>query len=315
MLPKKIITDFNLIESFLASISLDKSTNTTLSYKSYLGLFHKFLLEKNLSFLTCTHAEIAEYFSEYFIRDKYGFIKIIEAVSVRRKISVFRAFFDFLYEEKYITRKPIDDVEVPKKSQNLPFYLTEDEVFCIFEYTNTKNTKDGIRINAILRILYSCGLRISEAISMKISDVFDGKTVRKKTIILGKGNKERTIFIDQNTQKAIEKYLSVRNYFKPKSSNHYLFCANNSAGHLTRQAVFVSLQKIAYSVHLSEKTSPHKLRHSFATHMYQNGIDLRMLQVLLGHSDISTTEIYTHIKADDIKTTLEKFHPVFRKKS
>lgn len=304
----------SLIGNFINAISLDKSLNTVISYRNDLELFYKFLLKKNISFLNCSQLEISEYFSDYFIADKYGFVKIIEAVSIKRKISVLRAFFAFLYESKYISKNPIDDIEVPKARQNLPFYLTEDEISAIFEYTKNKNTKDGIRINAILHILYSCGLRVSEVISMKISDVFDGKNIRKKTIILGKGNKERTIFIDKNAQKAIEKYLVVRDYFKPQTTNKFLFCAANSLGHLTRQAVFVSLQKIAYLVNISEKTSPHKLRHSFATHMYQNGIDLRMLQVLLGHSDISTTEIYTHIKAEDIKNTLEKFHPIFNKK-
>jgi integrase/recombinase XerD len=314
MLAENNITDLKLIDRFISNISLDKSNNTIASYKNDLELFHKFLLLKKVSPLNCTHSEIAEYFAEYFITDKYGFVKIIEAVSIRRKISVLRAFFGFLYEEKYIDQKPIDDVEIPKASHNLPFYLTEEEVSAIFEHTNSKNTKDGIRINAILHILYSCGLRVSEAITMKIADVFDGQAVRKKTIILGKGNKERTIFIDKNAQKAINKYIVVRDYFKPKSTNKFLFCAGNSSEHLTRQAVFMALQKIAYSLVMSEKTSPHKLRHSFATHMYQNGIDLRMLQVLLGHSDISTTEIYTHIKAADIKTTMEKFHPIFIKK-
>jgi len=309
------ISDLQLIDLFLTSISLDKSQNTYFAYKNDLELLHKFLLLQKQSFTSCTQVEISEYFAEYFIRDKYGFVKIIEAVSVRRKISVFRAFFGFLYEEKYISNKPIDNVEIPKKAQKLPFYLTEEEVASIFAYTSGQNTKDGIRMNAILHILYSCGLRVSEAITMKISDVFDGQNIRKKTIILGKGNKERTVFLDKNAQKAIEKYIAIRDYFKPNSGNKFLFCANNSGGYLTRQSVFVSLQKIAYKVGTSEKTSPHKLRHSFATHMYQSGIDLRMLQVLLGHSDISTTEIYTHIKADDIKTTLEKFHPIFNKKA
>ncbi len=307
------MTNNEILQNFIANLGVDKSPNTIASYENDLTLLLKFLLGKKKSFLDCMQEDLIEYFSEYFIKDKYNFIKIVEATTIRRKISCFRAFFSFLFDSNLIVQNPIEEIDIPKKSLNLPFYLTEDETRILFEYTNSLNTKDGIRNNAILHILYSGGLRISECITLLLTDVlFDG-TIKKKVIILGKGNKERLIFFDKPTQKAVEKYLSIRDYFRSLPKNGYLFCSDSKSGHITRESVFMNLRKIAYRVSLPDKLSPHKLRHSFATHLYQKGMDLRMLQILLGHSDISTTEIYTHIKADDIKTTVEKFHPMFRK--
>lgn len=305
--------DLSFIDEFLSCLSLDKSLNTYLSYRNDIELLHKFLTSRNRGFLNCESTDISTYFSEYFVKDQYNFVKIIEAVSVRRKLSAFRSFFDFLYKKNLIQLNPIEDIDVPKKAHNIPFYLTEEEISKLFEYTHSLNTKDGIRTNAILHIIYSCGLRVSECISIKISDIVNDNDVKKKAVILGKGNKERIIFVDKAAQSAIIKYLAIRDSLKPYNKTPYLFCASNKNGYVTRQSVFLNLQKIAYKVSISEKISPHKLRHSFATHMYQGGIDLRMLQILLGHSDISTTEIYTHIKSDDIKNTIEKYHPVFRK--
>ncbi len=309
------MTNNELINGFIFSLNVGKSHNTISSYENDLHLLLKFLLGKKKDLLQCTSADLTEYLSEYFVKGKYNFIKIAEATTVRRKISCFRAFFNTMYERKLITQSPIEDVEVPKKSIHLPFYLNEEETKVLFDYTNSLNTKDGIRINTILHILYSSGLRISEAITIKVSDVLDSNhCVKKKVIILGKGNKERMIFFDKPTQKSVERYLSIRSYFSQSAKNLYLFCSKSKAGYIARESVFVRLQKISHIANLPERLSPHKLRHSFATHLYQKGIDLRMLQVLLGHSDISTTEIYTHIKADDIQNTIEKFHPMFAKK-
>jgi integrase/recombinase XerD len=303
-----------ILQNFIASLGVDKSINTLLSYESDITLLLKFLLDRKKGFLDCTQADLIEYFSEYFIKDKYNFIKIVEATTIRRKISCFRAFFGFLLDSNLIVHNPIEEIDIPKKALNLPFYLTEEETWVLFEYTNSLNTKDGIRNNAILHILYSGGLRISECITLLLSDVLFDDKIKKKVIILGKGNKERMVFFDKPTQQAVEKYLLVRDYFKPLPKNGYLFCSDSKSGYITRESVFMNLRKIAYTVSLPERLSPHKLRHSFATHLYQKGMDLRMLQILLGHSDISTTEIYTHIKADDIKNTVEKFHPMFNKK-
>ena len=307
------MTNDAILQNFISSLGIGKSLNTIASYNSDLTLLLKFLLAQKKGFLDCLPSNLIEYFSEYFIDDGSGFIKIAEATTIRRKISCFRAFFAFLRDENLITQNPIEDIEVPKKSLNLPFYLTEKETQQLFEFTESLNTKNGIRNNAILHILYSSGLRISECVKLLLSDVYyDGK-IQKKVIVLGKGNKERMVFFDKPTRKAVEKYLSVRNAFKPSVKNQHLFCSNAKLGHTTRESVFLNLRKIASMTKLPERLSPHKLRHSFATHIYQRGIDLRMLQMLLGHSDISTTEIYTHIKADDIKTVVEKFHPMFNK--
>lgn len=306
--------NIELINSFLASLGIDKSLNTIASYENDLHLLLKFLITQKTDLVFASQNDIVEYFNQYFVKDKFNFIKVVEATTIRRKISCFKLFFGFLLEQKLISQNPIDDVEVPKKSTHLPFYLSEDEVASMFEYTSSLNTKDGIRMNAVLHILYSSGLRVSEAITMKVEDILNEDfSIKRKVIVLGKGNKERVIFLDKPTQKAVEKYLAVRDAFRPSKSNRYLFCSPAKTGHLSRVNVFLALQKIAYKANLPERVSPHKLRHSFATHMYQNGIDLRMLQILLGHSDISTTEIYTHIKANEIKETIENFHPLFKK--
>lgn len=305
----------DLIKSFIANIGVDKSLNTVASYESDLTLLHKFLVTTQKSFQQCTENDLSEYFSEYFITDKLGFVKIAEATSIRRKISCFRSFFTFLLEGNIVVENPILEIEIPKKSLNLPFYLTTQEIDELFTYTSSKNTKEGIRNNAIFRILYSSGLRISECVSLQMSDVLDSNgKVRKKVIVTGKGNKERMVFFDKETQFALEKYLLIREKYLPNKNNLFVFCSNAKLGHISRESVFMNLRTVANMVNLSERLSPHKLRHSFATHLYQNGMDLRLLQTLLGHSDISTTEIYTHIKADDIKNTVEKFHPMFQKK-
>lgn len=309
------MTNDEIIKNFILHLGIDKSNNTVVSYESDITLLLKFLISKKKCFLTCNQSDLIEYLSEYFIKDKYGFTKIIEATSIRRKISCFRGFFGYLYDSNYISENPITEIEVPKKSTHLPFYLTEEEVKNLFEYTSSLNTKDGIRTNAILHILYSSGLRISECITLKIGDILNtDNTIKKKVIVLGKGNKERIIFLDKNSQSAILKYLIIRDYFCQNKKNLYVFCSKAKKGHITRESVFMNLRKIIYIANLPEQLSPHKLRHSFATHMYQKGIDLHMLQMLLGHSDISTTEIYTHIKSEDIAKTIENFHPIFKKR-
>ncbi len=309
------MNDSDFIKAFISSIGVDKSANTINSYESDLVLLHKFLVQNKKKIPQCTEGDISEYFSQYYITDKYGFIKIAEATSIRRKISCFRLFFQFLLEGSIISQNPILEIEIPKKAQNLPFYLTTTEIDELFAYTSSKNTKEFIRNNAIFRILYSSGLRISECISLQMSDILDadGK-IRKKVIITGKGNKERMVFFDKETQIALEKYLKIREKYLTNKKNLFVFCSTAKTGHISRESAFMNLRTVANMANLSERLSPHKLRHSFATHLYQNGMDLRLLQTLLGHSDISTTEIYTHIKAEDIKNTVEKFHPMFQGK-
>ena len=309
------MNETDLIKSFIFNIGIDKSPNTITSYESDLTLLHKFLIEIKKNFINCTENDLNQYFSQYFLKDKYGFIKIAEATSIRRKISCFRSFFQFLLEQNTISQNPILEIDIPKKSHNLPFYLTKNEIDALFKHTSSKNTKEFIRNNAIFRILYSSGLRISECISLKLNEITDSNgKIRKKVIITGKGNKERIIFFDKETQTALEKYLLFREQYLKNKKNSFVFCSNSKSGHISRESAFLNLRNIANLINLSERLSPHKLRHSFATHLYQNGIDLRLLQTLLGHSDISTTEIYTHIKAEEIQTTVENFHPMFRKK-
>ncbi len=306
------MSDGDFIKAFISSIGVDKSANTVNSYESDIKLLHKFCVKIKKRLIQLNEVDIGEYFAQYYITDTLGFVKIAEATSIRRKISCFRSFFEFLTSQCVIAQNPIIEVEVPKKSQHLPFYLTPQEVDDLFAYTNSQNTKEGMRNNAIFRILYSSGLRISECISLKLSDILDvdGK-IRKKVIVTGKGNKERMVFFDKDTQIALEKYLKIREKYLKNPKNLFVFCSTAKTGHISRESAFVNLRTVASMANLSERLSPHKLRHSFATHLYQNGIDLRLLQTLLGHSDISTTEIYTHIKADDIKSTVEKFHPLF----
>ena len=203
----------------------------------------------------------------------------------------------------YIKNNPIETISSLKLSKKLPNILTVDEVDRLLDIKITDNF--SIRNKAMLELMYATGLRVSELINLKTYDIDMSEDIVRT---MGKGSKERIIPIGYCAEEAIERYLSVRHTLLKKDINDYLFL-NNHGKQLTRQGFFKILKNIMKEKEIKKNISPHVLRHSFATHMINNGADLRTIQELLGHSDISTTQIYTHVSNEQIKKIFNNYHP------
>lgn len=221
--------------------------------------------------------------------------------SVARAVSAARGFFQFLMRDGHIRHQPTEDLDTPQKFSYLPKFLTEDEIDRLFA-TPDVGTKDGIRDRAMLELMYAAGLRVSELISMKRGDV----DVHTGVVVChGKGSKERRVPIGKSAIHWLQRYDSVRaGYGESAYPNLFL----DRGKPLTRQFAWSTIKKHALSIGLPN-VSPHTLRHSFATHLLQHGADSRSVQALLGHADISTTQIYTHITDRHLRAAYDNHHP------
>lgn len=231
--------------------------------------------------------------------------------SVARKISALKDFFKFLYSEKEISSNPAADLTQPKQEKPLPKFLTPDEVNRLLETAQKKNEISFQRAAVMLELIYACGLRVSELIALPENCFnFD----KRQILVRGKGSKERLIPVAERTIKTILDYLSLREEFIRGRKSIWLFPSPKStSGHITRDAFFKDLKKIALLANIpAEKISPHVLRHSFATHLLHNGADLRSVQKMLGHADIATTQIYTHIVDEELLAEVRTRHPLNR---
>ena len=222
--------------------------------------------------------------------------------SIMRKISALRQFFAFLCDEKLIKQNPTLDIKLKSKNKPLPKVLSENEVKLLLSYFETRSNP---KLQAMLHILYGAGLRVSELVSLtKDSIIFDEDSKRYVLLVRGKGNKERIVPLNHFAIEAIREYLN----FQPEKFkfSQYLFPSYSREGHITRQGFAKLLKELAIEVGISPcKISPHVIRHAFATHLLSHGADLLSIQKLLGHKDISTTQIYTHISNDKIKRLVE----------
>jgi len=231
--------------------------------------------------------------------------KKISSQSVARKLTAIKSFHKFLLLEKEVDEDITKSFTTPKTAKKLPMVLSIDEVITILEQVN-KMTPLGLRNKALLELVYGSGLRVSELLDIKISDIHLNQTY---ILVHGKGQKERIVPISDMAVIAIRKYMiDGRNELLKDQTSQLLFL--NSKGHsLSRQGFFKLLKKLAKDAGVETECSPHTLRHSFATHLLENGMDLRTLQTLLGHEDISTTQIYTHISQKRIKEVYLSAHP------
>jgi integrase/recombinase XerD len=223
-----------------------------------------------------------------------------------RKVAALRSFFRFLLLDGFIAHDPTETLETPKTWRALPKYLTVDEVNQLLQQPDL-GTPQGIRDRAMLEVLYATGLRVSELVGLKLSDLnFEVGFLRT----LGKGAKERIVPIGDSAIEATTAYLEQA-YPKYKSKNPttpFLFLSQKG-GAMTRQNFWVLVEKYGKRVGLASRLSPHVLRHSFATHLLENGADLRAVQLMLGHADISTTQIYTHVTRERLRRVYRKYHP------
>jgi len=227
----------------------------------------------------------------------------LEPRSVARVLVTVRNFFKFLVLDGHLKRDPSANFESPKSWQSLPKFLQPDEVERLLEGPDTK-TDTGMRDKAMLEVLYATGLRVSELVSLKIADVnLDLGLVQT----LGKGSKERSVPLGKSAVDWVRKYLPARTRLLKGKSSPLLFVSSRG-GTITRQVFWKTIVAYGESARIGHIT-PHLLRHSFATHLLENGADLRSVQMMLGHSDISTTQIYTHITNERLKEVYKKFHP------
>lgn len=287
------------IDSFaeMLAAEIGAAKNTIYAYKADLKAFSTFI-NKNINEISDN--DIKNYLSKIKQDNK-------SPKTQARIISTLKHFFNFLLSEKYIQYNVCEKIEAPKLGKSLPKLLSRNE---IVNLENAAEKNNNLRLNAILELLYASGIRISEALTLKINSI--NKT-NKTLTVLGKGNKERCIPICQKAIDAINDYIPFRNDFLPVKSinNNFLFPSKSKTGHFTRDGFFKSLKKLALNSGIdSRKVSPHVLRHSFASHLIANNADLKAVQQMLGHSDITTTEIYTHLLDDKIKEEVNKNHPL-----
>lgn len=232
--------------------------------------------------------------------------KKISARSQARIISGIKAFFKYLILEDYITNDPTMLIENPKIGLKLPEVLSVDEIELIISSIDL-SSKQGERNRAILETLYSCGLRVTELINLKISNINFKEGYLK---VIGKGDKERLTPIGSNALKYILIYVNeVRIHQKISKNQEDFVFLNNRGSKLSRVMIFTLIKKIVDKVGIKKKVSPHTFRHSFATHLIEGGADLRAVQEMLGHESITTTEIYTHLDRDYLRSNIMQFHP------
>lgn len=238
------------------------------------------------------------------IEQYIGSRKDLTARSQARAISSLRSFYDWLVQEGVITDNPCDNVDAPKIGRNIPDVLSEEEVSRLMDVVDT-STWFGLRDRAILEVMYGCGLRVSEAVNLKISGLFlDEGFIR----IIGKGNKERLIPIGDMAIEALLIYLEARILPADRTSEDIVFL-NRYGRPLSRISMFKTIRSLAQLAGIRRDISPHIFRHSFATHLIEHGADLRVVQEMLGHEDISTTEIYTHVDSSRWQAEIRDHHP------
>jgi integrase/recombinase XerD len=230
----------------------------------------------------------------------------ISARSQARFISSLRAFYRYLRQEKYNFPDPSLDIEMPELAKTLPHFLEIEEVEFLLSAIN-RNSPEGLRDHAMFLLLYACGLRVSELVALKCSMLyFSDGFIR----VIGKGDKERLVPIAPEAIAAINSYMTTaRNQIRIQPGFQDVLFLNRRGKQITRQWVFLSLKKYLNLAGIQKPISPHSLRHSFATHLIEGGADLRVVQELLGHSSITTTEIYTHMDRSFLKEQLIEFHP------
>lgn len=286
------------VDKYLEYVLIEKglSENSLASYSQDLTSLLTFLATKSFSLEDLDDRALFLYLT-------YLRAKGLKSRSLARHLSSLRGFFTFALDEKWYKEDPGHLLENPKLPKKLPEFLTRDEISRVLALPDT-STKLGMRDKAMLELLYAAGLRVSELIQMKVLD-YDAQVGILR--VFGKGAKERLVPIHYTAQDVLNQYLEVtRPTFKP--AEDYMFL-NRSGKGLTRQGVWKLIKKFAEKAGIKRSISPHTFRHSFATHLLEGGADLRTVQLLLGHSDITATEIYTHIQAGRLKAIHQEYHP------
>jgi len=290
------------IREYLASLKLERnlSENTIASYKNDLSSL--------LGFLKKLGVDDPSDINSKMLNDFFGLLTKLglSSRSSARYYSSVKGFFSYLLSNNYLEINPMEKISAPKVSKALPNVLNVNEIEAILSGPDTKK-KLELRDKALLETFYACGLRVSELITLKVSDLFlDEEMIR----VFGKGSKERFVPIGSSAINWIEEYLkNSRPLLEKKATSQHVLFLNNRGTKLSRMGVWKIVDKYAKLAKIKKEVHPHTFRHSFATHLLEGGADLRAVQEMLGHVDISTTQIYTHIDRDYIKQVHRDYHP------
>ncbi len=294
-----------LIESFLDMMSAERgaSINTMSAYR-------RDLLDFAADARRATRDDVRRHLAQLSAAGTAG-------SSQARKLSALRQFFGFLYSEGIRTDDPTSAIDAPRRQRPLPKILTRDDIDALIEAARREAAKDaeGVRLLCIVEMLYAAGLRVTELAGLPLAAIRDKSGF---LLVKGKGKKERLAPLNPGARAAIESYLDVREAFLPagsrrRNAERFLFPSRSAEGYLTRRRCHQMLKDLALKADLDpDKLSPHVLRHAFATHLVEGGADLRSVQTLLGHADIATTQIYTHVASDRLSEVMEAAHPLSR---
>lgn len=290
------------LETFIDAIWMERglSENTLNAYRADLSGFAKWLSAKHKG-ASLTSAERSHILGYLSYRVNLG----SKSRSAARLLSSIKRFYQYCVREQIIREDPSDRVDAPKLGRSLPKFLSEDEVEALLDAPDLKDPI-GVRDRTMLELLYATGLRVSELVGLKTGQI----NLRQGVVrVQGKGNKERLVPLGQESISWLEKYLKdTRQKIAPASSSDYVFPTRRQSA-MTRQAFWYLIKRYALKVGIKKHLTPHTLRHCFATHLLNHGADLRVVQMLLGHSDLSTTQIYTHVAQERLRNLHSQHHP------
>ena len=236
----------------------------------------------------------------------YETAKVLSPHTQARRLSGLRSFFDYLIFESYRTNNPTDLIEAPKLGRKLPDVLSLDEIERMLNQIDLGHPQ-GQRNRAIVETLYGSGIRVSELTNLSLSNLFFEEDMLR---VSGKGNKQRLVPMGSITKKYLEIYIKAsRIHLKIDQKDQDVVFLNRRGNRLTRQMIFTLIKQLAVKANIQKQVGPHTFRHSFATHLLENGADLRTIQILMGHESITTTEVYTHLDTQHLRSVVERFHP------
>lgn len=290
----------NIVKDYVRYLKLERnySLNTLEAYQRDLRYLLNFLEKKSLSFQEVKLEDL-----EQFSASLHDFG--VSASSQSRILSGVRSFFRYLQLDGYLDDDPTELLPFPQKGEHLPEFLTLKEVDMLEDAIDLSKW-EGQRNKAIIETLFSCGLRVSELVNLKKSDIYEEE---KFVRVMGKGSKERLVPISETALKEINYWYMDRNLMKIKPGEEDYVFLNRRGSHLTRTMILIMIKNTARDAGITKTISPHTLRHSFATALLKGGADLRVIQALLGHEDIGTTEIYTHLENSDLRREVLEHHP------
>lgn len=303
----------HLIENFLDMMSAERGAS-----RNTLGAYRRDLMDFAAAILRRTDLRSA---SSADVRRYLVSLADMSSATQARRLSTLRQFYGFLYAEGIRADDPTNTVEAPKRQRPLPKVLTEKDVRCLIDVAHAavqrepksseaRRNAEAIRLVCIVELLYASGLRVSELVTLPSSAA---RSQNGFLQVKGKGQKERLVPLNKSARDAMTRYLRVRDEFMPAGTkdSKFLFPSRGAEGYLTRRRCHQMLKELAARAGVDPaKLSPHVLRHAFATHLVEGGADLRSVQTLLGHADISTTQIYTHVANDRLRAVVESAHPL-----